>query len=540
MQGRPANGTIDAAVAVEGGHGAETAAVTAAKALDTELAASQDALRERTRLLATITDNAAEAIFLMDADGRVTFMNPAAERMFGWPREELLGRILHDEVHHHRPDGRPYPITECPLGHVFATGGTLEAHEDLFFRRDGSPIPVACSNAAIVTNGQTTGAVLVVHDITARKTAEARLTALVELGDRLRELQSPAEIAYTAAEIMGRTLGSDRAGYGMLDTVKQTIRIERDWSTDRLPSLTGTFRLEDYGTGFTNLLQRGEVVAVDDLRSDPRTAATAQGLDAIGVRACLHAPALEAGRVSAILYVHSATPRRWTEEEMAFVRGVAERAWAAAERARAERRHDLLLAELNHRVKNILSTVQGLAAQTLKGTGGDPARFAQHFGARLRTLARAHDMLTAHGWEPAPIAATMHNALAPWLQGGRAGQIEIADADHAVPVSPRQAQALVLAFHELATNATKYGALSTPKGQVSIRCQAGPDGSVAVDWTEAGGPPVVRPPDRRGFGTRLLERGLGQDLGPGSTVSLRFEPGGLQAEIRFVPMPVPG
>ncbi len=87
-------------MAVEGGHGAEVLALTAAKTLGTELAASQGALRERTELLATITDNAAEAIFLMDADGRVTFMNPAAERMFGWPREELLGRVLHDEVHY--------------------------------------------------------------------------------------------------------------------------------------------------------------------------------------------------------------------------------------------------------------------------------------------------------------------------------------------------------------------------------------------------------------------------------------------------------
>jgi two-component sensor histidine kinase len=102
-------------------------------------------------------------------------------------------------------------------------------------------------------------------------------------------------------------------------------------------------------------------------------------------------------------------------------------------------------------------------------------------------------------------------------------------------VSPRQAQALVLAFHELATNATKYGALSVPGGRVEILCQAGADGTMTIHWAEAGGPPVAKPLDRRGFGTRLLERGLAIDLGLGSAVELRFEPGGLRATIGFAP-----
>jgi two-component sensor histidine kinase len=201
----------------------------------------------------------------------------------------------------------------------------------------------------------------------------------------------------------------------------------------------------------------------------------------------------------------------------------------------SERRSVLLLAELNHRVKNILATVQGIASQTLKGTGGDPRRFAQHFGARLRTLARAHDMLTANGWAPPTIEDAARNALAPWLEAGRAGQIDIRSTCPGLTISPRQAQALVLAFHELATNATKYGALSTPGGRVWIGCEGGPDGGVAIHWTETGGPPVARPPDRRGFGTRMLERGLAMDLGPGSAVELRFEPAGLRVAIRFAP-----
>lgn len=203
-----------------------------------------------------------------------------------------------------------------------------------------------------------------------------------------------------------------------------------------------------------------------------------------------------------------------------------------------ERRYALLLAELNHRVKNILFTVQGLAAHTLKGTGGDPRRFAQHFGARLRTLARAHDMLTELGWKAADIGDAVRKALAPWLETGRAHQISIVVKCTHSKVSPRQAQALVLGFHELATNATKYGALSTTTGRVSIGCETGPDGRMRLLWQETGGPLVMKPPDRRGFGTRLLERGLAQDLGPGSLVELHFEPPGLRVVIDFTPAQV--
>jgi two-component sensor histidine kinase len=185
--------------------------------------------------------------------------------------------------------------------------------------------------------------------------------------------------------------------------------------------------------------------------------------------------------------------------------------------------------------KNILATVQGIASQTLKGTGGDPRRFAQHFGARLRTLARAHDMLTARKWAPAAIDDTMQTALAPWLETGRAVQLDIKSTCLGVTISPQQAQALVLAFHEMATNATKYGALSTTVGRVEIRCEAGPNGAVAIHWAETGGPPVTKPPDRRGFGTRMLERGLTMDLGRGSAVELRFEPTGLRVAVCFTP-----
>ncbi|WP_395823257.1 PAS domain S-box protein [Archangium minus] len=127
---------------------------------------------DESQLLQLLASHAAEAFFLMNAEGHVTYANPAAERMFGWSREEMLGQLLHDLVHHHHPDGTPFPMSMCRLGLVMTEGKTLRDHEDLFIHRDGSFIPVLCSNAPILSEGRIVGAALVVHDLTARKRAE--------------------------------------------------------------------------------------------------------------------------------------------------------------------------------------------------------------------------------------------------------------------------------------------------------------------------------------------------------------------------------
>ena len=211
------------------------------------------------------------------------------------------------------------------------------------------------------------------------------------------------------------------------------------------------------------------------------------------------------------------------------------------DRVRAEASRELLLRELNHRVKNTLATVQSIAAQTLRATAGEPRRFGTDFVARLQALARAHDLLTAHSWEEADFAQVVPAALAPWL--GEPRRI-VAEGPSGLMLRPAQAQAVVLALHELATNAAKHGALSRPEGQVRANWTVGDSGNVQFDWVESGGPIVAAPaPDKRGFGTRLLERALAQDLGTDAVVTLRFDPNGLRAQIRFraqvAPPPAP-
>ncbi|HEU5070558.1 MAG TPA: PAS domain S-box protein [Verrucomicrobiae bacterium] len=149
----------------------------------TERKQAEARLRYQLRLTRDIANNTAAAIFVTDGKGCITFLNTEAERVFGYSRTELLGRILHDALHHHHPDGCPFPMNECPLAKIFSSGETVRNHEDVFFRKDGSPIHVSCSNSRLELDDAWPGTVIVLHDITARKQAE---TALRESEQTLR------------------------------------------------------------------------------------------------------------------------------------------------------------------------------------------------------------------------------------------------------------------------------------------------------------------------------------------------------------------
>ncbi len=133
-----------------------------------ELRRDKVELEDQLAITRTITENAADAIFLLDGQGRTTFANAAAEQMFGWSVDELKGKTLHDVVHYRHLDGRPFPMAECPLAQVFAYGRSLKLYEDVFFHKDGSAVHVACSNAAIKNGQGIRGGVVIVRDITER------------------------------------------------------------------------------------------------------------------------------------------------------------------------------------------------------------------------------------------------------------------------------------------------------------------------------------------------------------------------------------
>ncbi|WP_296597773.1 HWE histidine kinase domain-containing protein [Phenylobacterium sp.] len=190
-----------------------------------------------------------------------------------------------------------------------------------------------------------------------------------------------------------------------------------------------------------------------------------------------------------------------------------------------EEQRQQLMAELDHRVKNVLAAVQALAQQTAKRTTSLDV-FLQTFSGRLKAMASANELLTAARWRGAAIdhlASAELGALAPGQTSWDGPELFL---------TPRAANALSLALHELATNAVKFGALSTEAGHVSLKWKARPAGGFELTWTESGGP-LVAPPGRRGFGSTLLGQVTGRELNGDTEVDYR--PSGLVVRLRAGP-----
>jgi PAS domain S-box-containing protein len=138
-------------------------------------AASQTSQTRQLTFLRAIINNLGEGAYALDSHGRVTFMNPAAERMLGWTEDELRGREMHPTIHFQHADGTPYPKEECPLLHVLRSGGVTTVDDDTFTRKDGSMFSVAYVSSPIVIDGEIIGAVLAFHDISTQKTLNEAL-----------------------------------------------------------------------------------------------------------------------------------------------------------------------------------------------------------------------------------------------------------------------------------------------------------------------------------------------------------------------------
>ncbi len=191
------------------------------------------------------------------------------------------------------------------------------------------------------------------------------------------------------------------------------------------------------------------------------------------------------------------------------------------ERLQAEEQRTLLINELNHRVKNTLATVQSLAMQTLRQDEQNKEALAL-FNSRLAALSRAHDILTNENWKGAQLRQIVDQSIAAFRTTDR---IDVGGPE--ARMTPKQALALSIALHELGTNALKYGALSNRAGRVTLAWSV-EAGALHMIWREDGGP-TVTPPTRRGFGTRLIERSLSNDLG--GEARILYLPAGVVAQM---------
>jgi two-component sensor histidine kinase len=196
--------------------------------------------------------------------------------------------------------------------------------------------------------------------------------------------------------------------------------------------------------------------------------------------------------------------------------------------ARAEALRELLINELNHRVKNTLTTVQSIAARTLRGS--THAEAVKTLESRLIALSRTHNVLSETNWESADLDGIAAGALEPYASR-KSSRVDISGPS--VQLRPRAALTIAMVLHELATNAIKYGALASPSGRVSLTwgvVNGASEPRLQLIWREDGGP-IVEPPQRKGFGSSLIEAGIAHEFN--GTATLSFNPSGVVCTMEF-------
>lgn len=443
---------------------------------------TEDALRHSEERLRLILDNLSEAVTAVFPDQPAPVRNRAWLRFHGFRSfDELPGLAFEDLIplfELYDGAGRRLLPDELPLGRAMR-GERFEDLELRMRRSDTGRERWASYNGTGVRgpDGRVMLAVISIRDVTDRKLVEAERARLAGLLEATPDLVAITRASGEPIYLNGaarRVLGLPAAGeLGSSRPLWPDARLAREAACVALER--GSWS----GEG---------VIAAADGTEVPVSQVVLRQRDADGS-------------------VYLST----------IARDISEHKAAAA-------RQRLLLAELSHRVKNTLATVQVIAARSLAGERTlEEAREA--LTTRLRAMAKTHDLLTARHWRGAGLRAVLEAELKPY------GQRALLRGEE-VELSPKAAHSFAMVLHELVTNAAKHGALSGPEGWLEVAWTLSPrlpdDGELRLLWHEHDGPPV-RPPTTRGFGRTLIEQGLRHELG--GRVALEFRPGGLVCEL---------
>jgi two-component system CheB/CheR fusion protein len=418
------------------------------------------------------------AIYTTDAAGRITYYNEAAALLWGH-RPELGESKWCGSWKLYWPDGRPLPHDQCPMALAIKEGRPNRGMEAVAERPDGTKIPfIPYPTPLYDSSGTLVGAVNMLVDITDRKRAEAsaqRLASIVEFSND----------AIISKDLNGVITSWNRGakdlfGYTAEEVIGKSIAI-----------LIPPDRLDEEREILTRI-QRGEHIE--------------------------HYETVRRHKNGILLDISlTVSPIKNADGEVV---GASKISRNISERRRAEKAQRLIVEESKHRIRNTLATVQAIATQTLHAS--DEERLA--FVARLSALGRAHDLLSVENWNRAKIGDVVDQALAPFR--GKAYERFVVKGAEDLWISSNHASLLTMALHELATNASKYGALSNDSGQVRLSWEVvsrDQESRLKLCWTESGGPPV-RAPTHAGFGSFLMNRVLKAERGE---VRLEYKPEGL-------------
>lgn len=437
-----------------------------------------------------LLESLGDPVYVIDGDWRVTFCNPAYCRHMAMPRETLLGRVLWDTM---PPANRPR--LEANYQRVMKTGVAEQfIHESVIY--PGRSVDVRVFPMF-------DGVAVVFRDITRRVAAEQALAiseahlrrALIgaQMGDWAWDAQSDRmTFSEQALELYG--LGPEGQGMKRED-LRRVLLHPDDVRAVHLAAQEAHANQHQYDVEYR--------VRREDGWRWMRVMGGPHVVDGVIV-----------GVHGLVQDIH--------ERKLASERLQAE----IDERERGQQRQMLLIHELNHRVKNILAMVQAIAMQTLS-TASSPEAARASLEQRLIALAGAHDVLTRESWDGAELLDIIAGAVkAHESRPGDRFRIK----GPRVRLEPKTAVSLAMALHELATNAVKYGALSTEAGWIDIVWTATPaKGGIdlRLDWSEHGGPPPGTPA-RTGFGTRLILRSLAAEQG---SAELAYPPEGCRCRL---------
>ncbi len=468
--------------------------------------------------LAAIVESSDDAILSISLDGIITSWNGGAEHLFGYTAAEAIGKpILIIYQDGHKDDGA------MVLARI-RKGERIDHYETIRQRKNGSLLDISLTVSPVRDlDGEIIGASKIARDITDRRKAEDAIlqhareqTALYKLTDALYHGAPMPEVFEASINAINQALHCDRAAIALFNGSGVSEFVAWRGLSDAYRAAAAGQSAWTHGD-----LDANPVVLrdLDDVVGE--FAEIAQSARAEGMRGLALLPVAGSIGVEGTFMVCYAEPHAFTRHEIDIALSIARQIGFGIERGRTERQRDLLVVELGHRVKNTLANVLAIAQQTFRKSD-EEERLS--FEGRILALAQTHSRLAEANWSGVSLETMLRDELAPYRGDGGAS---ITLAGPPVTLPPSIAVMLGVAFHELATNASKHGALSTKAGKIDVSWVIRDDALVAR-WVESGGPPV-REPKHAGFGRMLLERAVPAALS--CAVSLQFAPGGVNYEI---------